>query len=438
MRVVCNITSIPSRFKHLQSVIDNLNQHDTFDEIVVHIPKKYARFDTEVDTDALSSSLKNARVNVVDTDYGAGTRIVYGEGDIVFYCDDDTFYVPVLSKRILERLLQKNCVVSGSGFNFQKYFQKDFSKTIQGETVQVVEGYGMVALRREWVDTIRDEFIDHSKLVNNDDFVLSNLLDKYGIEKQIILSDGLLKQYSYGFDKDALHYNDGEKTHFDSYKRMLREFRNRGICHFKPVVSYAICVCNESQELDNLLYCLDETILCDEIQVLVDTKKVTDNVREVLKKYNVRNVHERAFCGNFSAHKNYLNEQCNGSYVFSIDADEIPSSFLVENVYKIISETKCDLAMIPRVNILAGATRQFLQDCNFSLSDQGFINWPDMQGRLYKNTPSSIKWGNKLHERIQGANVVIQLQSEPNLALWHVKSVQRMKRQDAFYRSMSK
>ena len=51
-------------------------------------------------------------------------------------------------------------------------------------------------------------------------------------------------------------------------------------------LSYAICVCDESRELDELILFLktvkdDE----DEIVILVDSGKVTDSVRNVLSKH---------------------------------------------------------------------------------------------------------------------------------------------------------
>jgi len=66
-------------------------------------------------------------------------------------------------------------------------------------------------------------------------------------------------------------------------------------------ISYAICVCNEHQELNALLSFLsnvaDEE---DEINILVDSGKVTDEVRAVLKVFENRvTVNERMFVETF-------------------------------------------------------------------------------------------------------------------------------------------
>ena len=63
-------------------------------------------------------------------------------------------------------------------------------------------------------------------------------------------------------------------------------------------ISYAICVCNEHTELNALLSFLTDVIDNeDEINILVDSGKVTDEVRAVLKKFEKRIVvNERNWC----------------------------------------------------------------------------------------------------------------------------------------------
>jgi hypothetical protein len=92
-------------------------------------------------------------------------------------------------------------------------------------------------------------------------------------------------------------------------------------------ISYAICVCNEHEELNALLSFLSNVIdEEDEVNILVDSGKVTDEVRSVLNKFEKRIiVNERMFCGNFSKHRNYHITKCTGDYIFVLDADEIPT-----------------------------------------------------------------------------------------------------------------
>ena len=54
----------------------------------------------------------------------------------------------------------------------------------------------------------------------------------------------------------------------------------------------------------------------------------------------------------------------------------------------------------------------------------GWINWPDYQGRLYKNC-EHITWTNELHSKLTGSSKVQGLVANPELALWHIKSMEK-------------
>lgn len=422
-RVVCNMTTIPSRFEHIPNIIKILQTHHIFDDIIVHVPRRYKRFPDFTGPYPEFATL-------CDEDYGPATRILNAQGDIVVYCDDDTEYSHRTSLELIENHIEMNGCCGGSGFNFSKYFIGDFSKKA-GEMVQVIEGYGMVVCKREWIERVSIEFKTLLEYTYNDDMIFSNLLERYDIKKFVF--PGVLKQLEYGFDQDALHWNNGEKSHVLNNKRILKTLRHYGKMYFKPVVSYGICVCNESREVGDLLHVLDSSIIhSDEIVVLVDTSKVTKDVLDTLDKYPWIIVHQRSFIGNFADHKNYLTSKCTGSHIFNIDADEIPSHFLIENIYKIL---EFDLVFVPRVNILAGASPSYLEKHNFSISQEGFINYPDYQGRIFS---SKLKWESNIHERITGAHRVTQIQADPNLALWHIKSLTKMDEQNTLYQTLSK
>jgi hypothetical protein len=198
-------------------------------------------------------------------------------------------------------------------------------------------------------------------------------------------------------------------------------------------LSYAICVCSESRELQELLNFLirvkdDE----DEINILVDTSKVTDEVRDVLRVYDNLIVNERVFDGDFSEHRNYHATKCSGDYIFAIDADEIPQETLVRNVKSIIQKSGADLIFVPRINICPGYTQKWLDKHSFKVNNMGWINWPDYQGRIYKNT-STLKWTKGVHEVVSGSTNSKGLEANPSLALWHIKSITRQDRQNAYY-----
>jgi len=202
-------------------------------------------------------------------------------------------------------------------------------------------------------------------------------------------------------------------------------------------LTYAICVCTEARELNDLLAFLKRVKdKEDEINILIDSKKVTDAVRAVLKRHRDDvTIHARDFCGNFSEHRNHHASLCTGDYIFVIDADEIPQENLIKTIKRVIADTRADLVYVPRINICPGYTEKWLEKHSFKVNDNGWINWPDFQGRVYRNT-STLKWSKGLHETISGSEKTIGLQSTPTLALWHIKSVEKQEMQDIFYKTI--
>jgi hypothetical protein len=200
-------------------------------------------------------------------------------------------------------------------------------------------------------------------------------------------------------------------------------------------LSYAICACTEDRELASLLnFLLKVKDAEDEIVVLLDKDRTTPHVRRVLAEFGTSVVHhERVFDGNFSTHRNYHNSLCTGDFIFVIDADEMPTEVLIKNIKNIIHDNKnCEMVALPRVNICPGYTEEWLKKGTFTINDMGWINWPDWQGRIFKNAPH-IKWSKNLHERVEGYKGGLQLIDNPKVALWHIKSVEKQDYQGAFY-----
>lgn len=198
-------------------------------------------------------------------------------------------------------------------------------------------------------------------------------------------------------------------------------------------ISYAICVCDEHRELNSLLSFLRKVIDDeDEINILVDTSKVTDKVRYVLDKFKERVVvNERNFCGNFSNHRNYHITKCSGDYIMVLDADEIPNEQLIKDIKKFNG----DILYIPRINVIPGYTEEWCKKMKFHVNHLGWINWPDYQGRFFKND-GIIKWDKGLHEQLIGSSEVSRVEPDPTSALWHIKSVEKQDKQDIFYSNL--
>jgi hypothetical protein len=198
------------------------------------------------------------------------------------------------------------------------------------------------------------------------------------------------------------------------------------------MITYAITVCNEHRELHQLLSFLKAVIDPeDNINVLVDEKNVTPKVEKVLESFDDIEVHKRPFCGNFSDHRNYHITKCKGDYIFVLDADEMPQ----EELIKCIKTFTGDILHIPRINIIPGCTKEWCKKMNFNTNHLGWINWPDYQGRYFKNT-DKIRWSRGLHERLTGSSNVAQAEASPSIALWHIKSVDRQVAQDKLYQTL--
>jgi len=191
-------------------------------------------------------------------------------------------------------------------------------------------------------------------------------------------------------------------------------------------VSYTIQVCNESRELFSLVnFLLKVKDSEDDVTVIVDSRNKTDKVARVLDHFRDRvAVYERPF-DNFVDNSNFHIEKATGDYIFGLDADEMPQEALIRNFKRAITETDADVIWIPRINIHPGGTQEFFQKYKFHVNENGWINWPDYQGRIYKRN-GVIKWGHDaIHTKLVGTTKSIQLQPAPHLAMWHIKSIEK-------------
>jgi hypothetical protein len=203
-------------------------------------------------------------------------------------------------------------------------------------------------------------------------------------------------------------------------------------------ISYAITVCNEFVEIQRLVaFLLEYKGKKDEIVILFDQKNGTEEVANWLTKQNkYQNVQfwrGLDFDGHFANWKNKLTSYCTGDYIFQIDADEIPNEVLLSNLKGIIeSNPDNEVFLVPRVNTVEGLTQEHTTKWRWNIDDEGRVNWPDYQWRIWKNQPE-IKWVNKVHERLEGFKSYALLPALHDLALVHPKTIERQEKQNAYY-----
>ena len=206
-------------------------------------------------------------------------------------------------------------------------------------------------------------------------------------------------------------------------------------------ISYALTVCNEFVEIQKLVpFLLENKRQQDEIVILYDQKNGDEEIATYLKQFNkLPNVQfwRGFFEGHFAEWKNKLTEYCSGDYIFQIDADELPNKTLLDNLPTILeANPDHEVYYVPRVNTVEGLTQEHIQKWNWRVNENGWVNWPDYQMRIWKNKPE-IKWRNKVHEVLEGHKTFSALPSEPEFGLKHPKDIKRQELQNAYYESLS-
>jgi hypothetical protein len=205
-------------------------------------------------------------------------------------------------------------------------------------------------------------------------------------------------------------------------------------------LSYAITVCNELEEVKNLINFLhlnkrEE----DEICVLLDKPKASHVLVDWLYRFSSSNwitLKESAFQGHFADWKNKLTSYCTGDYIFQIDADEIPNKYLIDNLPALLeANPEVDMLRVPRVNTVEGLTQEHIKKWGWNINEKGWVNWADWQMRIYRKHPD-IKWKNKVHEVLDGFKVHGMLPMEEEYSLYHPKTIKRQEKQNEYYETL--
>jgi len=198
-------------------------------------------------------------------------------------------------------------------------------------------------------------------------------------------------------------------------------------------VSYAILTHNEGSYIENLIPFLlkykqeqDEIVIVDDYSDDQLTKDVLENYRsDIVLDY-------REFDGDASQ-KNYLNSNCTGDYILQLDADELVSEWLMENIHEILeNNSEVDLFVMPRINTVTGLTEEWIKRWGWRVNEKGWVNFPDHQQRLYRNC-DYVKWHGLLHSRVEGAKQFTVLPDDEEFCIVHLKELTRQIEQNNLY-----
>ena len=203
-------------------------------------------------------------------------------------------------------------------------------------------------------------------------------------------------------------------------------------------LSYAITACNEHDEIIRLVtQLINYKGENSEIVVLLDTPKSSTEMIEYLElqaNSNYITLIESEFDNDFAQWKNFLNSHCKGEWIFQLDADEYLSNDLIYNLEELLeANTDKDLIVVPRINTVEGLTEAHIQKWGWNVNEKGWVNFPDVQTRIYKNNSETIGWSGKVHERIVGFQSYTNFPSDEVYCIIHPKTIDRQERQNNYY-----
>ena len=205
-------------------------------------------------------------------------------------------------------------------------------------------------------------------------------------------------------------------------------------------ISYAITVCDEVMEVKRLLnFLLEKKREQDEIVVLLDKSKSSMRIENLLQSHvyhdGITFIADH-FQGHFADWKNKLNDLCTGDFIFQIDADEYPHEDLIQSLPEILeANPTVEVYVVPRVNTVEGITPEHITKWGWHVNENGWVNFPDYQWRIYKKSPY-IRWKNKVHEVIEGYKTMAQIPAYESLALYHPKTIERQEKQNDYYNKL--
>ena len=204
-------------------------------------------------------------------------------------------------------------------------------------------------------------------------------------------------------------------------------------------ISYAITVCNEFVEIQRLVnFLVKNKRSQDEIVILYDEANGDIEIENYLRSHSVNgefNWHKGKFNHHFADWKNKLTSLCSGDYIYQIDADEMVSTYVLDNLPMVLQYNNVDVLRVPRINTVEGLTQEHINKWGWRVDKKGWVNFPDLQWRVYRND-GKIRWINKVHEVLTGYKSVSYLPAEEPWCLRHDKTIERQEKQNEFYNTL--
>lgn len=201
-------------------------------------------------------------------------------------------------------------------------------------------------------------------------------------------------------------------------------------------LSYLVTCHNETDSLKKLLSKLIQYKKDNHEIVLLDDYSDNSTTLEIIQTFKDKiNFQQHKLDKNYGNHKNYGIELCKGEWIFQLDADEVPTDGLLENIDLIIeSNNKNEVLWLPRLNYFLGVTDADVTMWGWKLYD-GMINFPDYQSRIYKNSPH-IRYQRRLHEKVEGFKSYVFIPPQKDYAIIHEKTIEKQRQTNINYNKL--
>lgn len=203
-------------------------------------------------------------------------------------------------------------------------------------------------------------------------------------------------------------------------------------------ISYCVTVCNEEIEFKKLIkFLIDNIRDTDEICILIDEPKCPSSLKETIQDLsplpNIKIKFDK-FENHFANWKNKMFELAEKDYLMFIDADEMITKDIIEDVPHILDIYNLDVLGIARENLVEGITQEYIDQWRWNVDEQNRINFPDVQIRYFANKPN-IRWQNKVHETPSGYSTISILPAE-EYHLIHHKKLEKQIKQNNYYNTL--
>lgn len=206
-------------------------------------------------------------------------------------------------------------------------------------------------------------------------------------------------------------------------------------------LTYCITVCNEFHQFQSLMSILQRYKRPQDSIVVAFDDKGDPAIEEYLRSHSINGEfvwYPITFNNDFAELKNSFFDYVTSDWIFQLDADEIINGSFCANINSLLyMNENMDLIHVPRANTVKGLTEEHIKKWGWRVDEKNYINFPDYQGRIYRNLPGKLKWVGKVHEKIQGDSIVYSYlppdKDARTFMIGHHKTIERQEKQNNYY-----